>query len=166
MNPSETDASRTMVHDTSFEGRPLFARLETAETLVAIRKALENSSTWGDFRRLMPAAQLAQIERAMREDAEQNDDALESPQDSDPFEGESVPGYSDGDWPTWIAASMLQELPEAVISAFGTVQTSVLNGEFVEFEARDVPAIKAMLAELGWTTIERPDLRLDPILAD
>jgi hypothetical protein len=38
---------------------------------------------------------------------------------------------------------------------------SALNGDLVAFNADDVPAIKAMLAELGYTVVERPDLRMD-----
>ena len=38
---------------------------------------------------------------------------------------------------------------------------SALNGDLVVFNADDVPAIKAMLAEMGYTVVERPDLRMD-----
>jgi len=56
---------------------------------------------------------------------------------------------------------MLREVPEPELKAFGDRGPSALNGDLVAFNADDVPAIKAMLAELGYTVVERPDLRMD-----
>ena len=75
---------------------------------------------------------------------------------------DTIPGFADGDWPALITSTMLREVPEPVLKAFGDRGPSALNGDLVAFNADDVPAIKAMLAELGYTVVERPDLRLDP----
>ena len=56
---------------------------------------------------------------------------------------------------------MLREVPEPVLKAFGDRGPSALNGDLVQFDADQLPAIKAMLTDLGWTVVERPDLRMD-----
>jgi len=63
--------------------------------------------------------------------------------------------------PALITSTMLREVPEPVLKAFGDRGPSALNGDLVQFDADQLPAIKAMLSELGWTVLERPDLRMD-----
>ena len=145
----------TLYLTTSPDGNPLFALPQTAETLSATIHALETAATRDDFQRLMPPTELARVKHAMRE----NDQRM--PSGSKPFDPEVLPGFADGDWPGWIASTMLREVPEPVLQAFGQQGNSVLNGPMVEFRPEDLPAIKARLAELGWTVIERPDLRMD-----
>jgi hypothetical protein len=145
----------TLYLSSGASGNPLFALPQTAETLSATILALETAATWDDFQRLMPPTELARVKHAMRE----NDQRM--PSGSKPFDPEVLPGFADGDWPAWIASTMLREVPEPVLQAFGQQGNSVLNGPMVEFRPEDLPAIKARLAELGWTVIERPDLRMD-----
>jgi len=103
----------------------------------------------------MPADELKRLQAHMREDGEA------MPSGVQPFEPEALPGFADGDWPRLITTTMLREVPEPVLKAFGDRGPSALNGDLVEFKASDLPAIKAKLAELGWTVVERPDLRMD-----
>jgi hypothetical protein len=145
----------TLYLSSGASGEPLFALPQTAETLSACIHALENAETWADFRRLMPADELKRLQARMREDGET------MPSGDQPFEPEALPSFADGDWPALITSTMLREVPEPVLKAFGDRGPSALNGDLVEFKASDLPAIKAKLAELGWTVLERPDLRLD-----
>lgn len=152
---STSPATSTLLLTTSSTGQPLLALPDTAETLSATIHALETASTWAEFQRLMPPAELARVKQAMQD----NDERM--PSGSTAFDPELVPGFADGDWPAWIASTMLREVPEPVLQAFGQHANSVLNGPMVEFRSEDLPAIKARLAELGWTVIERPDLRME-----
>ena len=137
------------------DGQPLLALPHTAETLSACIHALEQAETWADFRRLMPADELTRLQGLMR------DDGARMPDGDKPFDADLLPGFADGDWPALIAHTMLSEVPEPVLEAFGDRGRSALNGDLVEFKAGDLPAIKAMLAQLGWRVVERPDLRMD-----
>jgi len=137
------------------DGRPLLALPHTAETLSACIHALEHAETWADFRRLMPADELTRLQGLMR------DDGARMPAGDKPFDADLLPGFADGDWPALITSTMLREVPEPVLKAFGDRSPSALNGDLVQFDADQLPAIKAMLSELGWTVLERPDLRMD-----
>ena len=145
----------TLYLGTDAEGRPLLALPKTAETLSACIHALENAETWADFRRLLPADELARLEAEMR------DNGSPMPKGRTPCDPDTISGFADGDWPALITSTMLREVPEPVLKAFGDRGLSALNGDLVAFNADDVPAIKAMLAELGYTVVERPDLRMD-----
>ena len=46
-------------------------------------------------------------------------------------------------------------------TALGQHANSVLYGPMVAFHSEELPAIKAHLAEPGYTVIERPDLRME-----
>jgi len=148
-------ATPTLYLGTDAEGRPLLALPKTAETLSACIHALENAETWADFRRLLPADELARLEAEMR------DNGSPMPKGRTPCDPDTIPGFADGDWPALITSTMLREVPEPVLKAFGDRGPSALNGDLVAFNADDVPAIKAMLAEMGYTVVERPDLRMD-----
>jgi len=148
-------ATPTLYLSPNADGQPLLALPRTAETLSACIHALEQAETWADFRRLMPADELTRLQGLMR------DDGARMPDGDKPFDADLLPGFADGDWPALIAHTMLSEVPEPVLQAFGDRGRSALNGDLVEFKADDLPAIKVMLAQLGWNVVERPDLRMD-----
>lgn len=150
-----TGSTPTLYLSPNADGQPLLALPRTAETLSACIHALEQAETWADFRRLMPADELTRLQGLMR------DDGARMPDGDKPFDADLLPGFADGDWPALIAHTMLSEVPEPVLQAFGDRGRSALNGDLVEFKAGDLPAIKAMLAQLGWSVVERPDLRMD-----
>jgi len=152
---SPATPTRTLYVSSGAEREPLLALPHTAETLSACIHALEQAKTWADFRRLMPAAELTRLQGLMR------DDGARMPDGDKPFDADLLPGFADGDWPALITSTMLREVPEPVLKAFGDRGPSALNGDLVQFDADQLPAIKAMLSELGWTVLERPDLRMD-----
>ena len=43
----------------------------------------------------------------------------------------------------------------------GRLRDELLNCDRAEFKARDLPAIGAKMAELGWAVVELPDLTMD-----
>jgi hypothetical protein len=148
-------ATPTLYLSPNADGQPLLALPHTAETLSTCIHALEQAETWADFRRLMPADELKRLQGLMR------DDGARMPDGDKPFDADLLPGFADGDWPALITSTMLREVPEPVLKAFGDRGPSALNGDLVQFDADQLPAIKAMLTDLGWTVVERPDLRMD-----
>ena len=130
----------------------LLAKPETALQVSAIHKAIESSKTWGQFRKALPADALMEVEEMMSEE-----DACA---DTDPFDSDQLPGFSDGDWPTWICQSILDELPSEIIAEFGEVQDSTLNGPFLQLNA-SIDVIAPRLVSLGWTVECYNDLQFE-----
>ena len=130
----------------------LLAKPETALQVSAIHKAIESSKTWGQFRKALPADALMEVEEMMSEE-----DACA---DTDPFDSDQLPGFSDGDWPTWICQSMLHELPKEIIQEFGERQESAHNGEFLQLNA-SIEVIAPRLVSLGWTVECYNDLQFE-----
>ena len=71
----------------------LFARRDDAENVAQIRKALNNSKTWGQFRANIPDGEWEENVADCFDDV---------PPDEEPFSADDVPGYEDGDYPRWL----------------------------------------------------------------
>ena len=147
------DQTKTLIVTTGSTGAPLFASPTTADSIAAAIEALESSETWGEFLAALPP-DLAQEVRDEFEDGT-------LPGADDEFDPAAVPGFESGDFPAWINATMLDEVPAPVITRFGTVSDSVLNGPMVEFRAEDLPAILSALRDMGYAVVERPELVLE-----
>jgi len=133
----------------------MFASPAIALEVSAIHKAIKSSKTWGEFRKALPADVLRQFE-IMNEFTDEAD----RPADADAFDRDEVPSYGDGDWPTWINQSMLDELPPEIIAEFGEVQDSTLNGPFLQLNT-SIDVIARRLTSLGWTLEHRNDLKFE-----
>jgi hypothetical protein len=119
-----------------------------AQRLAHLQKALAAASTWGEF--------LARV----------GDDPAtvtyldgkyggELPRAADKFVSTDIPGFLEGDWPTWPNQAMLSLLPASVI-ALGTVKDSLLNGPLLHInEARAGDVVEAMWLE-GFECVEDP----------
>lgn len=87
------------------------------------------------------------------------DDTFSEPADTDEFDAESVPGYSDGDYPPWIATEQDLYLPEEVLGAFGVSSNSVLNGPFWTIDPSKRQQVLMALKAMGYELTEREDLQ-------
>jgi hypothetical protein len=85
-------------------GGLVFALAEDAERVSRIHTALANARTWGEFRRLMPSADLRDVWAVVERQCA--DYGVGTPSDADSFSAEMIPGFCDGDYPTWLQASM------------------------------------------------------------
>lgn len=126
----------------------LFARREEAENVAAIREALANSKTWGEFRANIPFGEW---------EANLADCFEDTPPDDEPFSAEEVPGYVDGDYPRWLMQAQLDWFPEDLIAKYGDRESSVFNGEMLELYADQAEEIAAELRAMGHT-VEKTDL--------
>lgn len=115
--------------------------------LIAIRRAVASSETWGDLRAAIP--------EELRHDLDQlhGDDPV--PDDAVPLADRPVPGWDDGDWPGSPAQEMLEWVPKAV-RALGTVEQTTLNGPYLELAPDREPAILEALLAASFTA-ERDD---------
>jgi hypothetical protein len=69
---------------------------------------------------------------------------------TDPFSGESLPGWSDGDYPPWLQQEMSNLLPASVLSQFGERKSTFVNGSFWLIPEQNLPGICTALEALGW----------------
>ncbi len=119
-----------------------------AQRLAALNNALENSETWGAFLDAVSADDVTLDELAHKFD--------ELPAKDVPFDPEDIHGFSDGDWPAWPAAKMLDWLPESV-QTLGTLHDTLMNGCFLEFDEELLGAVIAALAAEGIDAQEDDD---------
>ena len=127
-----------------------------AEELAQVRHTVDTAKTWKEFQELMPEKRYQEIMERMREyreDALDEDEELVMPNPDDPFDSEELPGYFDGDWPGWPQQEMLDWLPKDLIKAFGNVQSSSLNGYFLEIAAEKQDDLVKALEARGYVLI-------------
>lgn len=79
------------------------------------------------------------------------------PIDSDKFESDWLPGFTDGDWPEWPAQEALRWVPRDIQQRFGKSASSVINGPFLTLDPSKANEIIAAMEELGYVC-ERNDL--------
>jgi hypothetical protein len=72
------------------------------------------------------------------------------PRSTDAFSGESICGWSDGDYPPWLQREMDLFLPKEVLRRYGTQPSSVLNGSFWLIPSENLEAVCDALRGLGW----------------
>lgn len=127
----------------------LFAEQEKAERLVRVRRALDQSRTWGEFRKSLPAGEW---------DTEFAESFDEVPSDDDPFAADSVPGFADGDYPEWLLQTQLDWFPKELSAKYGgELYRTTLNGDALLLPADRIEDIAADLRALGHT-VERTEL--------
>lgn len=79
-----------------------------------------------------------------------DDDGQPRPKTADPFSSDSLPGWSDGDYPPWLQPEMDYLLPASVLAQFGKRETTSLNGDFWLIPEDSLPGICAALESFGW----------------
>jgi hypothetical protein len=140
----------------------VFASPERALYIDQIHRAIEESNSWGEFRKRLPAGEYhALFEGQFSTDPEEieEDEDLREPDDDDGFTSECVPGYSDGDYPPWLAQEQGKYLPAEILEEFATREQSVINGGFWRVDAAWAQLIIERLTSLGYKIEEREDLK-------
>ena len=130
----------------------VFAAPDRATYIARIHSAIVSSKTWDQFRRAMPSAEYSNIVRWFDENGEPR------PKSIDAFSGESLPGWSDGDYPPWLQQEMEKVVPRTVLERFGTRGDTFLNGSFWLIPADNLDEICTALKALGWELERAQDL--------
>lgn len=99
---------------------------EWAYEFAQLKKALDTSVTWADFRKSCPAHYWIEIRDAFRANGDR------TPNGQNAFDRFAIPGAADGDWPVWPQQEMLEWVPPEILDAHGERKLSTLNGDFVE----------------------------------
>lgn len=138
---------RVAPHDTYV----VFAPPTRARHVDQIHRAIEESKTWGEFRRRLPEIE---YQRLYAKDHEARETA-----DDEPFNSDCVPGYSDGDYPPWLAPEQHRYLPASVLNEFATRGDTFINGSFWRLDATRAAVIMERLQRLGYKVEHRDDLK-------
>lgn len=102
----------------------------------------------------MPATEYS---RLLTEAFDENDE--ERPAGDDPFDPESLPGWSDGDYPPWLQAEMDQLLPREILAKYGVRTTTHVNGSYWHIPEVKRVQIAQELTALGWEVFSADDLQ-------
>lgn len=125
-------------------GGVVFAKPDRATFIAKIHSAIDSSKTWGQFRSAMPRKEYSKIVRGFDDEGESR------PKSADPFSGECVRGWSDGDYPPWLQKEMDYILPASVLEQFGKRKSTFVNGDFWLIPENNLVALCAALEALGW----------------
>jgi hypothetical protein len=91
-------------------------------------------------------------------DPDELDGVWREPEDDEPFSCDSLPGFSDGDYPPWLALELEHHLPNVILKRFATREFSFVSGPFYRIDAKHRDAILKALADSGLTQEKREDL--------
>ncbi len=124
----------------------IFAPRSRAFFVHQIWSAIKLAQTWREFSALLPSGEWSRM-------LEQLD---ESPDDSDKFDEELLPGYSDGDYPPWLQAEIGRCLPVAALQNYCQEVDSGINGSFCKIPQTNESHLVATLEHSGYS-VERKD---------
>lgn len=152
---------------------------ELAINLACIQYAVSTSATWGEFKSKLSERGWLELSQTLHdrgrisldeyrmeggfdsdEAARQSYSSLpfseRMPIDSDTFSSEDVPGFCDGDWPTWPEQEALKWIPHNIQERFGNRTSSVLNGTYLSLDTTRSNEIIEALQKAGYRC-ERDD---------
>jgi hypothetical protein len=162
----------------------VFTSPDRAIEIDYLRRAIESSKTWGEFRQRIGREEYVRLYKYVffwpdedddldedmdeeepeptpdeDDDPEDIDEEDQEPADDAAFSSGDVPGYFDGDYPPWLAAEMDCYVPTEILQRFATLESSALNGDFYNIDITQREGILKALAEVGFTVEERQDLQ-------
>ena len=140
----------------------VFAPPERALFIDQVHRAIQESTTWGEFRKRMPAGEYQRLyEEIFSSDPDVLAEAEEArePADDKPFTSGCVPGFSDGDYPPWLAPEQDAYLPSELLREFATRADTFVNGSFWRLDPKNVALIVERLRVLGYRVERREDLK-------
>jgi len=135
------------------DGRPwvVFATPERIRCIARIRAAAEESQTWDEFRRAMPADEYARIIRTMFDDNEEP-----RPKGSDAFDCNDVPGHGFSSFPPALMDDLVGAgLPADICEKYAEPWDNIGSGESGEFiDSRFLEEIRAELERRGFEVVD------------
>ena len=150
----ETVMGMTLYYRESIaNGGLVFAEPKRAEYIARVHDAITESKTWGEFRKRMPKAEYSKLMKWRFDE-----DGIRRPRSTDPFSMDAIPQYYDGDYPDWLQQEMDVLLPEEILEKYGTMEQTMLNGDYLHIEKEHEKAICEDLEKLGYKIIKREDL--------
>jgi hypothetical protein len=154
IDKEETAMSMTLYYrESPANGGLVFAEPERAEYIARVHDAITESKTWGEFRKRMPKAEYTKV-MGWKFD----EDGIRRPKSTDSFSMDDMPEYSDGDYPDWLQQEMDVLLPDEILGKYGTMEETMLNGDYIHIEKEHEETICQDLEKLGYKLVKREDL--------
>jgi hypothetical protein len=123
----------------------VFATPKRAAYVERLMGGILGARTWAEYRKAMPRSDYS---RAIQDRLERG---KPRPKLCDPFTVSDVPGFEDGDFPPRLQNEMFDDLiPPEIFELFGTMEPTCLNGDIPFIDPVHLPAIKDLLAPLGF----------------
>jgi hypothetical protein len=135
-------------------GGLVIAQADRAQLVAQINHAIKSSNTWAEFRKGVPAKEYSSVVRVFDDNGEQR------PADEDAFDAESLPGWSDGDYPPWLQSEMDRFLPRVFLAQYGTLRNTATGGSYWHIPECNRAAVVAALSAEGWTVVDADELEL------
>ncbi len=127
-----------------------FMPAELARKFARIRHAVENSSTWGELKKLVKRSEFLEL-KEQYENAFGDEEKLTSGT-------EIEPDFLDEDYYEHPAKYMQEWLPDDIIAKYGKAGMSMMDGILINFEPADEEAIVMELVSRGYTCERKQDL--------
>lgn len=131
----------------------VFATEAEARRVDRIHRAIEQARTWAEFRSMMSRRDYSKVLAVLDQVGERR------PKGKDEFSGECLPGWTDGDYPTWLQAEMDYEIPQEVLMTYGERKDTWLNGSYWHLPPEREQEIVRALESLGFEVVPAQDLR-------
>lgn len=139
-------------------GGLVLAPPKLAHYVSRIHHAIDEATTWDDFRALLPPGEyVALLDVMVREGR----DMRRLPAPNMPFVPEWIPGWAEGDYPAWLQAEMadyLDMLVLDVVERLAIAQTTPYGTEFLFIPPAALDQLQEELAGLGYQLEHAPDL--------
>ena len=139
----------------------VFASVDIAVHEDAIYSAMRAASTWGEFRRLLPAGEWARLREELfhAEDEVEDERRRRWEDDNTPLQRDHLPGYDDGDYPPvrseWLGQA--EDFPNVLIKAHHeTLVASPYRAVHWQIPEECAESVAATLREWGYL-VERTD---------
>jgi len=136
-------------------GDLVFAEPGTALYIDTLHCAM-GARTWGEFRKLMPEDEYQEI---VARQYEYSGEPELVPADEDEFDSAIVPGYHDGDYPPWLQQDMESVLPDDIVKEYGTIVSTMLNGNYLSIPPECEQQVVAALKKHGYIVERKDDVR-------
>jgi len=139
----------------------VFANVDIAVQEDAIYSTLRGPSTWGELRRLLPAAEWSRLTEQLflAEDEVEPEDRSHWEDDDAPLDRDRLPGYIHGDYPLvhseWLGK--VEDFPNALIKAhYAVLFASPYRSVHWQIPAECAETVAATLRERGYL-VERAE---------
>jgi hypothetical protein len=106
----------------------------------SLDRAITSSKTWGEFRKKIGPEEYAALYQDRFYTPEPDDDpedidvdALE-PSDDAPFNSDKVPGFTEGDYPPWLAQEIDEHLPREILERFAKYDSQCPESSFLLYK--------------------------------
>jgi hypothetical protein len=157
---------REIIYRVHPNGGAVFALKSEAVYVDQIYRALSGAVTWGQFREMLPKGEWETIVDMVQnthgwpedfEGVEDDDDGFDDgmvrwDRDDAPFSGyDHIPQAADGDYPIFLQQTMDGFIPEEVLTSFGTLTDSVLNGPYWHISPDRIEDVVEWLRRDGYT---------------